>query len=55
MNEIVGRAGILVIASHDPHTLLRHCNLGMRLEKGRVTEFGPIADVLNGSATPAAV
>ncbi len=54
MSEIVGRAGILVIASHDPHTLLRHCNLGMRLEKGRVTDIGPIADVLSRPAgTPA--
>ena len=43
---IVGRAGILVMASHDPHTLLRHCTLGMRLEKGCATDFGPIRDVL---------
>jgi ABC-type polysaccharide/polyol phosphate transport system ATPase subunit len=46
MLEIVGRAGILVMASHDPHTLLRHCTLGMRLEKGCATDFGPIRDVL---------
>jgi ABC-2 type transport system ATP-binding protein/lipopolysaccharide transport system ATP-binding protein len=54
MREIVGRAGILVIASHDPNTLLTHCNLGMRLEKGRVTEFGPIETVLKRSAPSAA-
>jgi ABC-2 type transport system ATP-binding protein/lipopolysaccharide transport system ATP-binding protein len=47
MLEIVGNAGALVIASHDPQTLLRHCNLGMRLEKGRVTDFGPIREVLD--------
>jgi ABC-type polysaccharide/polyol phosphate transport system ATPase subunit len=45
--EITGKAGILVIASHDPNTLLRHCNLGMRLEKGRIADFGPIERVLN--------
>ena len=47
MLEITGKAGILVIASHDPNTLLQHCNLGMRLEKGRVVDFGPIEKVLN--------
>jgi ABC-type polysaccharide/polyol phosphate transport system ATPase subunit len=47
MLEITGNAGILVIASHDPSTLLQHCNLGMRLEKGRVVDFGPIAEVLD--------
>lgn len=47
MLEITGNAGILVIASHDPNTLLQHCNLGMRLEKGRVADFGPIEEVLN--------
>jgi ABC-type polysaccharide/polyol phosphate transport system ATPase subunit len=47
MLEITGKAGILVIASHDPNVLLQHCNLGMRLEKGRVVDFGPIEKVLN--------
>jgi ABC-type polysaccharide/polyol phosphate transport system ATPase subunit len=47
MLEITGKAGILVIASHDSNTLLQHCTLGMRLEKGRVADFGPIERVLN--------
>jgi ABC-2 type transport system ATP-binding protein/lipopolysaccharide transport system ATP-binding protein len=47
MLEMTGKAGILVIASHDPSILLQHCTLGMRLEKGRVVDFGPIATVLN--------
>ena len=47
MLEITGKAGILVIASHDPKTLRQHCNLGMRLEKGRITDFGPIERVLS--------
>src|SRR6266404_3460414 len=47
MLEITGKAGILVIASHDPNVLLQHCTLGMRLEKGRVVDFGPIEKVLS--------
>ena len=54
MLEITGKAGILVIASHDPNTLLQHCTLGMRLEKGRVTDFGPIEKVLNRPTQAAA-
>jgi len=54
MLEITGKAGILVIASHDPNTLLQHCNLGMRIEKGKVTDFGPIEKVLNRPALHAA-
>src|SRR5216683_2685682 len=47
MLDMTGKAGILVIASHDPSILLKHCTLGMRLEKGRVVDFGSIATVLN--------
>src|SRR5437588_1818657 len=47
MLEVTGKAGILVVASHDPNTLLQHCNLGMRLEKGRVADFGPIEEILS--------
>jgi ABC-type polysaccharide/polyol phosphate transport system ATPase subunit len=54
MLEMTGKAGILVIASHDPNTLLQHCNLGMRLEKGRIADFGPIERVLNRPAHAAA-
>lgn len=54
MLEITGNAGILIIASHDPNTLLQHCSLGMRLEKGRVVDFGPIENVLNRSVRTAA-
>jgi ABC-type polysaccharide/polyol phosphate transport system ATPase subunit len=54
MLEITGNAGILVIASHDPNTLLQHCNLGMRLEKGRIVDFGPIEEVLSRPTLKAA-
>src|SRR3979411_953694 len=53
MLEVTGKAGILVIASHDPNTLLQHCTLGMRLEKGRVVDFGATEKDL-GRPTPAA-
>ncbi|BDA83957.1 ABC transporter ATP-binding protein [Aureimonas sp. SA4125] len=46
LKEITDRAGILVIASHDENLLRSICNLGMRIESGRMVEFGPIADVL---------
>ncbi len=52
--EITGKAGILVIASHDPNTLRHHCNLGMRLEKARVVDFGTIEKVLTRPALDAA-
>jgi ABC-type polysaccharide/polyol phosphate transport system ATPase subunit len=54
MLEITGKAGILVIASHDPNTLRQHCTLGMRLEKGRVVDFGPIERVLQPPTLAAA-
>jgi ABC-type polysaccharide/polyol phosphate transport system ATPase subunit len=47
MLDMTGKAGILVIASHDPTILLQHCTLGMRIERGRVVDFGPIATVLD--------
>jgi ABC-type polysaccharide/polyol phosphate transport system ATPase subunit len=54
MVEITGKAGILVIASHDTNVLLRHCNLGMRLEKGRIADFGPLEKVLSRPVVNAA-
>jgi ABC-2 type transport system ATP-binding protein/lipopolysaccharide transport system ATP-binding protein len=50
MLEITKKAGILVLASHDTATLRKHCNVGLRLEKGRVTDFGPLEQVLTGTA-----
>jgi ABC-2 type transport system ATP-binding protein/lipopolysaccharide transport system ATP-binding protein len=46
MLEVTQKAGILVIASHEKNTLLSQCNLGLRLEHGRVVAFGPIREVL---------
>jgi len=47
LQEVTTRAGILVIASHDPGLLLNTCNLGLQMEAGRIKAFGPIRDVLN--------
>lgn len=46
LKEVIGRAGILVIASHDDAILRENCNLALRLEKGRITAFGAIDEVL---------
>jgi len=46
LKAIAARAGILVIASHDEHILRDTCTLGMRLEAGKVKQFGPIGEVL---------
>ncbi|MGJ4947786.1 ABC transporter ATP-binding protein [Bradyrhizobium sp. HKCCYLS20291] len=46
LQEITGRSGIVVLASHD-HGLLREtCNLGLYLDGGRVRAFGALEDVL---------
>ncbi len=51
-SEVVGdqRIGALLAATQDDahgnaviyRCRPQHCNLGMRLEKGRITDFGPI-------------
>ena len=46
MEEFVGRAGILVLASHDPGLLARVCATGVHLDAGRVKACGPIGDLL---------
>ena len=42
----VARAGILVLASHNPALLERTCATGVLLDSGRVRAFGPIGEVL---------
>ncbi len=44
--EVTARAGILVIASHEPSLLQRMCNIGLIMEAGRVKHYGPIDEVL---------
>ena len=46
LQEFVGRAGILVLASHNHQLLERVCETGVWLEAGRVKLRGPVQDVL---------
>lgn len=46
MNELVGSAGILVIASHNPSLLRQVCTKVMRLEHGRIAALGEPEDLL---------
>lgn len=46
LNDFIGRAGILVVASHSTALLERNCTKGVLLRSGKVEAFGPIGDVL---------
>jgi ABC-type polysaccharide/polyol phosphate transport system ATPase subunit len=46
LNDFVGRAGILVVASHSTTLLETNCNKGVLMHAGKVEAFGPISDVL---------
>ena len=46
LEGLVGRAGILVLASHNPALLERTCTTGVLLDAGQVTACGAIRDVL---------
>jgi ABC-type polysaccharide/polyol phosphate transport system ATPase subunit len=47
MESFVGRSNILVLASHSLDLIRRWCDKAVLLEKGRVTAFGAIDDVLS--------
>lgn len=46
LNDFIGRAGILVVASHSMALLERNCTKGVLMHGGKVEAFGPIGDVL---------
>ena len=46
LNDFVGRAGILVLASHSAALLEANCNKGVLMHAGKVEAFGPISDIL---------
>ena len=50
LEEFVDRAGIVVLASQDPHLLRRVCRAGVLLQRGRVAARGPIEEVLADQA-----
>lgn len=46
LNDFIGRAGILVVASHSTGLLERNCTKGVLMHAGRIKAFGPIDEVL---------
>jgi ABC-2 type transport system ATP-binding protein/lipopolysaccharide transport system ATP-binding protein len=46
LDEIVVRAGILVLASHDVELIKSTCNRAILLEEGRIVAAGPIEEIL---------
>jgi ABC-2 type transport system ATP-binding protein/lipopolysaccharide transport system ATP-binding protein len=46
LDEIVARAGILVLASHDVELIKSTCNRAILLEEGRIVAAGPIEEIL---------
>ncbi|WP_298877592.1 ABC transporter ATP-binding protein [uncultured Bradyrhizobium sp.] len=46
LDEIVARAGILVLASHDAEMIRSTCNRAILLEQGRITASGTTEEVL---------
>jgi ABC-type polysaccharide/polyol phosphate transport system ATPase subunit len=46
MASLVDRAGILVLASHDPSLLRRVCNRAVLVQAGSIVEQGSVDDVL---------
>lgn len=51
LNDFIGRAGILVVASHSTALLEANCNKGVLMHAGKVEAFGPISDILRTYAT----
>ena len=47
MQEIVERAGILVLASHSRPLLMRNCSEAIWLDGGRIRERGPVGEVFD--------
>ena len=53
LEDFLGKAGIVVIASHAMQILRQWCNRGMLLQRGWLIAYGPIEEVIaryNGTA-----
>jgi ABC-type polysaccharide/polyol phosphate transport system ATPase subunit len=46
MGDMLSRAKIIVVVSHDLDTLARICDTGLWMDKGRIRLLGPMEDVL---------
>ena len=47
MQDFVGQAGVLVLASHSRALLLDNCRRGIWLDHGRIRRDGPIGEILD--------
>lgn len=47
MNSFVGKAGILILASHSRKLMIDNCDRGIWLSHGRIEMDGPMAEVLD--------
>jgi hypothetical protein len=52
MEELVSKAGILVLASHSKSLIKQLCNRAILLERGRVIEDGPVSQALRAYLSP---
>jgi len=46
VQELIASAGILVLASHDPKSLLEYCTRGIVMEHGQIAFDGPIEEAI---------
>jgi ABC-type polysaccharide/polyol phosphate transport system ATPase subunit len=46
LKDFVDRAGILVVATHDPSTMMKWCNKALLLHQGRSVALGPVEEVM---------
>jgi ABC-type polysaccharide/polyol phosphate transport system ATPase subunit len=46
MQQFVGKAGILILASHSRQLILENCETAIWLDSGKIRESGPVKDVL---------
>ena len=46
MRELVDKAGILVLASHNHHQIAKECNMAIWMEQGQMRCIGPVQFVL---------
>ena len=52
MEELINKAGILVLASHSADLLQRFCKRAILLEHGRVVSEGPVSSIFESYAQP---
>jgi lipopolysaccharide transport system ATP-binding protein len=47
IEEVAGHGGNLLLVSHDRQMLMRHCERGLLLDRGRLLADGPIREIIN--------